>query len=100
MESDTKFPGTAGRTYDTFPDWVSLPPILPTDAPVEKWLPSSEIRQPYLSCCRIPSSTTVATFQSDAAHKVGRTLGMEVKSYGLDVLLAPGVQHDAKYLWT
>ena len=32
-----------------------------------------------------------ATFNPDAAHKVGRTLGTEVKDYGLDVLLAPGV---------
>ena len=39
-----------------------------------------------------PSSTTVAaTFDPEAAFQVGQALGREVKDYGLDVLLAPGV---------
>ena len=91
MGSDTKFPGTAGRTYDI--PRLGIPSAYLADGPHRLAMAAKrEFDSRTYHAMEIPSSTTVAaTFNPDAAHKVGRTLGMEVKDYGLDVLLAPGV---------
>ena len=91
MGSDTKFPGTAGRTYDI--PRLGIPSALSCrrTAPVGDGCQAG-IRQPYLSCYgNFLPAPRGSNFNPDAAHKVGRTLGTEVKDYGLDVLLAPGV---------
>ena len=91
MGSDTKFPGTAGRTYDI--PRLGIPSAYLADGPHRLAMAAKrEFDSRTYHATEFPSSTTVAaTFNPDAAHKVGRTLGMEVKDYGLDVLLAPGV---------
>ena len=91
MGSDTKFPGTAGRTYDI--PRLGIPSAYLADGPHRLAMAAKrEFDSRTYHATEFPSSTTVAaTFNPDAAHKVGRTLGTEVKDYGLDVLLAPGV---------
>ena len=91
MGSDAKFPGTAGRTYDI--PRLGIPSAYLADGPHRLAMAAKrEFDSRTYHATEFPSSTTVAaTFNPDAAHKVGRTLGTEVKDYGLDVLLAPGV---------
>lgn len=86
-----KFPGTAGRTYDI--PRLGIPSVYLADGPHRLAMASKRDfdSQSYLAT-EFPSSTTVAaTFDPDAARQIGQALGTEVKDYGLDVLLAPGV---------
>lgn len=88
---DVKFPGTAGRTY-AIPR-LGIRPVYLADGPHRLIMNQ---KRPYDSNTYIttefPSSTTVAaTFDTEAAKAVGTALGREVKDYGLDVLLAPGI---------
>ena len=91
MGSDTKFPGTAGRTYDI--PRLGIPPVYLADGPHRLVMaPKREFDSRTYHATEFPSSTTVAaTFDPDAAYRVGQALGTEVKDYGLDVLLAPGI---------
>lgn len=90
MGDDVKFPGTAGRTYDI--PRLGIPSAYLADGPhrlamaTKRSFDSRDYRT-----TEFPSGTTVAaTFDPDAAYRVGQALGTEVKDYGLDVLLAPG----------
>ena len=91
MGSDTKFPGTAGRTYDI--PRLGIPSAYLADGPHRLAMAAKrEFDSRTYHATEFPSSTTVAaTVYPDAAHQGGRTLGREVKAYGWDVLLAPGV---------
>lgn len=91
MGSDTKFPGTAGRTYDI--PRLGIPSAYLADGPHRLAMASKrEFDSRTYHATEFPSSTTVAaTFDPDAAYCVGQALGTEVKDYGMDVLLAPGV---------
>ncbi|MCF0173698.1 MAG: beta-glucosidase [Bacteroidales bacterium] len=88
---DVKFPGTAGRTYDI--PRLGIKSAYLADGPHRLVLASKrdfDSRTFYTT--EFPSSTTVAaTFDYDAAYAIGQALGEEVRDYGLDVLLAPGV---------
>lgn len=88
---DVKFPGTAGRTY-AIPR-LGIRPVYLADGPHRLIMAQ---KRPYDSniynTTEFPSSTTVAaTFDTEAAKAVGTALGREVKDFGLDVLLAPGI---------
>ena len=91
MGSDAKFPGTAGRTYDI--PRLGIPSVYFADGPHRLAMSvRREFDSQFYYTTEFPSGTTVAaTFNPDAAFKVGETLGAEVKDYGMDVLLAPGV---------
>ena len=91
MGSDSKFPGTAGRTYDI--PRLGIPSAYLADGPHRLAMASKrEFDSHTYHATEFPSSTTVAaTFDPDAAYRVGQALGTEVKDYGMDVLLAPGV---------
>lgn len=91
MDSDSKFPGTAGRTYDI--PRLGIPSVYLADGPHRLAMASKrEFDSRIYYATEFPSSTTVAaTFDPDAAYRIGQTLGIEVKDYGMDVLLAPGV---------
>ena len=91
MGSDSKFPGTAGRTYDI--PRLGIPSAFLADGPHRLAMASKrEFDSRTYHATEFPSSTTVAaTFDPDAAYRVGQALGTEVKDYGMDVLLAPGV---------
>lgn len=91
MGGDTKFLGTAGRTYDI--PRLGIPSAYLADGPHRLAMAAKrEFDSRTYHATEFPSSTTVAaTFSPDAAYRIGRSLGREVKDYGLDVLLAPGV---------
>lgn len=91
MGSDSKFPGTAGRTYDI--PRLGIPSVYLADGPHRLAMASKrEFDSHTYYATEFPSSTTVAaTFDTKAAFQIGQTLGTEVKDYGMDVLLAPGV---------
>lgn len=90
MGSDAKFPGTAGRTYDI--PRLGIPSVYMADGPHRLAMSvRREFDSQFYYTTEFPSGTTVAaTFNPQAAYLVGKTLGREVKDYGMDILLAPG----------
>lgn len=90
MSSDAKFPGTAGRTYEI--PRLGIPSVYMADGPHRLAMSvRREFDSQFYYTTEFPSGTTVAaTFNPDAAYRVGKTLGTEVKDYGMDILLAPG----------
>ncbi len=91
MGDDVKFPGTAGRTYDI--PRLGVSSVYLADGPHRLAMSTKrEFDSKLYHTTEFPSATTVAaTFDADAAYQVGAALGEEVRDYGLDVLLAPGV---------
>ena len=87
---DAKFPGTAGRTYDI--PRLGIPSVYLADGPHRLAMTTKrDFDSRFYYTTEFPSGTTVAaTFNPQAAFKVGAALGEEVKDYGMDVLLAPG----------
>ncbi len=90
MGGDAKFPGTAGRTHEI--PRLGIPSVYLADGPHRLAMSvRREFDSQFYYTTEFPSGTTVAaTFNPDAAYLVGKTLGAEVKDYGMDILLAPG----------
>jgi beta-glucosidase len=88
---DAKFPGTAGRSYDI--PRLGIPSVYFADGPHRLAMSvRREFDSNFYYTTEFPSGSTVAaTFNPNAAYEVGKALGSEVKDYGMDVLLAPGV---------
>lgn len=88
---DVKFPGTAGRTY-AIPR-LGIPSVYMADGPHR--LAMSQTRDfdsRQYNTTELPSELTLAAgFDTEAAYAAGRMIGQEVSDYGLDILLAPGV---------
>ena len=86
-----KFPGTAGRSRDI--PRLGIPSAYLADGPHR--LAMSQTREwdsKQYNTTELPSETNVAaSFDLELAEKVGQVIGAEVRDYGLDVLLAPGV---------
>ena len=84
-------PGAAGTTYPV--DRLGIPSIVLADGPAGLRIDSirqGEKRTYY--CTGFPVGTHLAaTWNADIIYKVGEAMGNEVKEYGVDVLLAPGV---------
>lgn len=91
MGDDVKFPSTAGRTYDI--PRLGIPSVYLADGPHRLAMAvKRDFDSHFYYATEFPSGTTVAaTFDPNAAFQVGVALGEEVKDYGMDVLLAPGV---------
>lgn len=91
MGDDVKFPSTAGRTYDI--PRLGIPSVYLADGPHRLAMAvKRDFDSHFYYATEFPSGTTVAaTFDPNAAFQVGAALGEEVKDYGMDVLLAPGV---------
>ncbi len=88
---DAKFPGTAGLTYSV--PRLGITSVYLADGPHRFSLAA---KRPYDShvynTTEVPSGATLAsTFDQDAAFAIGELIGQEVSDYGMDVLLAPGV---------
>ena len=91
MGEEVKFPGTAGRTRDI--PRLGIQSAYLADGPHRLHMTRTREwdSKTYITT-EIPSETNVAaSFDQDAAYQLGKVIGEEVRDFGLDVLLAPGV---------
>ena len=88
---DATFPGTAGSTYPI--ERLGIPAVYLADGPHQLWMNSRrEFDSKTYYTTEYPTSLTLsATWNRELASKMGKGLGEEVRDYGLDVLLAPGL---------
>ncbi len=84
-------PGAAGTTYPI--ERLGIPSIVLADGPAGLRIsPTREGDENTYYCTGFPVGTHLAaTWNADIIHKVGEAMGNEVLEYGVDVLLAPGV---------
>lgn len=91
MGEEVKFPGTAGRTRDI--PRLGIESAYLADGPHRLHMNRTRDwdSKTYITT-ELPSETNVAaSFDMDAAYQLGQAIGAEVRDFGLDVLLAPGV---------
>lgn len=88
---EVKFPGTAGSTY-AIPR-LGIPSVYMADGPHRLVMtPTRPFDSQVYNTTELPSELTIASsFDVDAAYKAGELIGQEVSDYGLDILLAPGI---------
>ena len=84
-------PGAAGTTYPI--PRLGIPPIVVADGPAGlRIAPSREGDSQTYYCTGFPVGIHLAsTWNDEIIYNVGAAIGQEVKEYGVDVLLAPGV---------
>lgn len=89
--SDVKFPGTAGSTY-AIPR-LGIPSVYMADGPHRLAMSATrDFDSKVYNTTELPSELTIASsFDVDAAYAAGEMIGREVSDYGLDILLAPGI---------
>jgi len=91
MGEEVKFPGTAGRTRDI--PRLGIESAYLADGPHRLHMTKTRDwdSKTYITT-ELPSETNVAaSFDTEAAYLLGQVIGAEVRDFGLDVLLAPGV---------
>jgi len=91
MGDEVKFPGTAGRTRDI--PRLGIESAYLADGPHRLHMTKTRDwdSKTYITT-ELPSETNVAaSFDVEAAYALGQVIGTEVRDFGLDVLLAPGV---------
>ncbi len=91
MGEEVKFPGTAGRTRDI--PRLGVTSAYLADGPHRLHMNKNRDwdSKTYITT-EFPSETNVAAlFDTEAAYQIGVAIGAEVRDFGLDVLLAPGV---------
>ena len=88
---ESKFPGAAGSTYVI--ERFGIPGAYMADGPHRLVINSTrDWDSKTYNTTELPSEITIAaTFDTEAAKKAGQLIGQEVSDYGLDVLLAPGI---------
>ncbi len=84
-------PGAAGTTYPV--PRLGIPAIVVADGPAGlRIAPTREGDSQTYYCTGFPVGIHLAsTWNNDIIYNVGDAIGQEVKEYGVDVLLAPGV---------
>lgn len=89
--ADPKFPGTAGSTFPV--ERLGIPAAYLADGPHRLAMSQTrpfEVKQ--YNTTEVPSETTIAaSFDPEVARLAGVILGEETRDYGLDILLAPGI---------
>ena len=91
MGVETPFPGAAGSSFAI--SRLGIPGSHMADGPHRLVInPTREWDSKTYYTTELPSEITIAaTFDTEAARKAGEMIGSEVSDYGLDVLLAPGI---------
>ena len=91
FNDDAKFPGTAGRTY-AIPR-LGIPSTYCADS--QQGLRMQNHREwdhrDYYPTDFVASMTLASTWDREAAYKVGKGIGNEVKEFGLDWILSPAM---------
>ena len=84
-------PGAAGTTYPV--ERLGIPPVVLADGPAGLRIsPVRENDDNTYYCTGFPVGVHLgATWNDDIIREVGEAIGNEVREYGVDVLLAPGV---------
>lgn len=84
-------PGAAGTTYPV--ERLGIPPIVLADGPAGLRIsPRREGDERTFYCTGFPIGMLLSsTWDDDAVRRVGAAIGDEVREYGVDVLLAPGI---------
>lgn len=84
-------PGAAGTTYPV--ERLGIPPVVLADGPAGLRIsPKRENDDNTYYCTGFPVGVHLgATWNDEIIREVGRAIGNEVREYGVDVLLAPGV---------
>ena len=84
-------PGAAGTTYPV--PRLGIPPVVVADGPAGlRIAPLREGDSQTYYCTGFPVGIHLAsTWDEEIIYNVGAAIGQEVKEYGVDVLLAPGV---------
>ncbi|MEK6451031.1 MULTISPECIES: glycoside hydrolase family 3 N-terminal domain-containing protein [Myroides] len=88
---DGRVPGAGGQTHNV--DRLGIPDIIVCDGPSGIRInPTREGISRTFYTTAFPSETVLgSTWSKELAREIGKALGTEAKEYGIDVLLAPGV---------
>lgn len=91
MSGEAKFPGAAGSTY-AIPR-LGVPAVYMADGPHRLVISQTRPFDSNLyNTTELPSELTLAaSFDPEAVKLAGGLIGQEVSDYGLDILLAPGI---------
>lgn len=87
----SKFPGTAGNSYAV--ERLGITPMYYCDGPHGiSMTPERPFDTKDYIATEFPMATALAaTWDCKAVNRIGEALGAEVRDYGLDIILAPGI---------
>lgn len=90
--AENKVQGSAGESYAV--ERLGIPSLVYADGPAGLRIDPHRKGQPgkEFYCTAFPSATVIASsWNTTLAETVGRSMGNEVLEYGVDILLAPGM---------